>query len=119
MAWPARLDDDKADLAASAFVHAHQLRVAAGVVCRVRHPARGQASASAIKSVRRCTKAASTSPSACDSSAAITMPSRHALAMQPGAVAHAGLDGVAKGVAKVQDGAQARFALVPGRPPPP
>ena len=38
--------------------------------------------------------------------------SAHALAVQPGAIAHAGLDGVAKGVAKVQDGAQARFTLV-------
>ncbi len=34
------------------------------------------------------------------------------LAVQPVAVAHAGLDGVAEGVAEVEDGAQAAFALV-------
>ena len=36
----------------------------------------------------------------------------HGLAVQPVAVAHARFDGVAKGVAEVEDGAQAGFALV-------
>ena len=36
----------------------------------------------------------------------------HGLAMQPCAVAHAGFDGVAKGVAEVEDGAQACFLFI-------
>jgi hypothetical protein len=67
----------------------------------------------------RATSASPIQPSPSEVSAASRVPAATALTVQPVAVAGAGLDGVAEGVAEVEQRAVAALMLVRRRRPPP
>ena len=107
---PSRSSSTRRTLARQHFlVHLHELERARGAdPRRLRRQSRARAAA------RRCARwaAASISPSRCDRSAAISMPSADRLAVQIALVAGRGLDGMPEGVAEIQDRAQPLLALV-------
>ena len=80
-----------------------------------RAPARDR-QAGALRSARvtRCANAASIRPRRCDRSRRHHHAAADRLAVQPLAVAQAGLDRVAEGVAEIEDRAQARLRARPG-----